>query len=359
MSVQDQINRITNEVASQKDIITQIKSLLETKILGSGGNGSGIIDVTELPTENIDENAIYRVTGSFVARKPRILYIAENNFISLTGMILSGGAPQPPNYYLVDELSDLILTDLNMGVVHIYILKDTGIAYVNLSDIGIITLGLALFGQEGFDKGKLDLALMLQGTGGITDGIYTTFYVEDKARFFIRENNNWKELTSSVTSAGDLINELTFELDEDYFKLSDGSYATIINMTKFMYNPFLSYVNIPGSVQFILPAAFMNCESLGCIILNEGLREIYPAAFAGTAIQKIVIPSTVEYIGSGVFSDCGGLRTVTFRGTPTELEDCFSGCEIYDINVPWSEGEVAGAPWGAIKSTINYNYTGE
>ena len=29
-----------------------------------GGGGSGIIDVTELPTENIDENAVYRVVTS-------------------------------------------------------------------------------------------------------------------------------------------------------------------------------------------------------------------------------------------------------------------------------------------------------
>jgi hypothetical protein len=27
--------------------------------------------------------------------------------------------------------------------------------------------------------------------------------------------------------------------------------------------------------------------------------------------------------------------------------------------VPWAEGAVANAPWGATNATINYNYTGE
>ena len=35
------------------------------------------------------------------------------------------------------------------------------------------------------------------------------------------------------------------------------------------------------------------------------------------------------------------------------------GCtNLTTINVPWAEGAVAGAPWGATNATINYNYTG-
>jgi hypothetical protein len=38
----------------------------------------------------------------------------------------------------------------------------------------------------------------------------------------------------------------------------------------------------------------------------------------------------------------------------------FSGCaNITTINVPWAEGAVENAPWGATNATINYNYTGE
>jgi len=34
----------------------------------------------------------------------------------------------------------------------------------------------------------------------------------------------------------------------------------------------------------------------------------------------------------------------------------FNGCtQTFDIYVPWSEGEVAGSPWGATNATIHYN----
>lgn len=39
--------------------------------------------------------------------------------------------------------------------------------------------------------------------------------------------------------------------------------------------------------------------------------------------------------------------------------DAFEGCtNLITINVPWVEGAVANAPWGATNATINYNYTG-
>ena len=38
-------------------------------------------------------------------------------------------------------------------------------------------------------------------------------------------------------------------------------------------------------------------------------------------------------------------------------ENAFSNCaSLQTINVSWGEGEVANAPWGAPKATINYNY---
>lgn len=37
----------------------------------------------------------------------------------------------------------------------------------------------------------------------------------------------------------------------------------------------------------------------------------------------------------------------------------FSGCtNLTSIKVPWAEGAVANAPWGATNAAITYNYTG-
>ena len=72
------------------------------------------------------------------------------------------------------------------------------------------------------------------------------------------------------------------------------------------------------------------------------------------------IPEKVAFVGSGSFSGCTGITTITFKGTPKNIYNVFDGCtNLTTINVPWSEGEVANAPWGATNATINYNYTGE
>jgi hypothetical protein len=48
---------------------------------------------------------------------------------------------------------------------------------------------------------------------------------------------------------------------------------------------------------------------------------------------------------------------MTFKGTPTNIAtDAFYNCRnLLDIYVPWAEGEVANAPWGATNATIHYN----
>ena len=73
------------------------------------------------------------------------------------------------------------------------------------------------------------------------------------------------------------------------------------------------------------------------------------------------LPSGVTSIGSNAFGICKGLTELTFKGTPNSINSkAFASCtNLATINVPWAEGEVANAPWGATNATINYNYTGE
>lgn len=61
------------------------------------------------------------------------------------------------------------------------------------------------------------------------------------------------------------------------------------------------------------------------------------------------------------FYNCANLTELTFEGTPALIhQTAFSGCtNLTVINVPWSEGDVANAPWGAVNATINYDYTGD
>lgn len=100
-------------------------------------------------------------------------------------------------------------------------------------------------------------------------------------------------------------------------------------------------------------------RTLESVTFPEGITEIGSYVFQRcTALVITGIPDSVAAIGTRAFYGCNGLPSVTFRGTPlTIASDAFSGCSrLLTLNVPWAEGEVAGAPWGATKATINYNY---
>ena len=123
------------------------------------------------------------------------------------------------------------------------------------------------------------------------------------------------------------------------------------------YNLFVG--GLPDSVKTIDEGAFLGCTGLVLTFLPAHLEYIGDEAFRNCAGVKISeIPENVDYIGANAFYNIGD--TLTFKGTPSYISPtAFSntGFNNYSeiINVPWSEGEVEGAPWGAPNATINYN----
>ena len=102
------------------------------------------------------------------------------------------------------------------------------------------------------------------------------------------------------------------------------------------------------------------------IILNEGITEIELSGFRATFglenkdLRVLKIPSTVENIGENAFSSNRFEGGIIFKGTPLSIaSNAFTDIKETTIKVPWSEGEVENAPWGATNATIIYNYTGE
>ena len=108
--------------------------------------------------------------------------------------------------------------------------------------------------------------------------------------------------------------------------------------------------------------AFSQCSNLALTSLPAGITSIGNNAFNSCGKLALTsMPAGITSIGSYSFSNCTGLTTITFEGTPQSINSyAFSGCtNLTTINVPWAEGAVAGAPWGATNATINYNYTPE
>lgn len=126
----------------------------------------------------------------------------------------------------------------------------------------------------------------------------------------------------------------------------------------------LTTVTIPDGVEIFRDYAFFNCNNLS-ITLPPNLVWLSANCCAGIANTTLTIPATVKEIDSLAFQSCANLTTVTFEGTPTTMYAASSGkksifynCNaLTDIYVPWAEGAVANAPWGATNATIHYNTT--
>lgn len=120
----------------------------------------------------------------------------------------------------------------------------------------------------------------------------------------------------------------------------------------------IAFETIPDVVSAIGGNTFMNCRELKINKLPSSLTTIESYAFQNCSkITISEIPVGVTFLGTQCFSGCTGMTSITFKGTPQSIQNnVFQLCNsLLDIYVPWSEGEVANAPWGATKATIHYN----
>ena len=107
---------------------------------------------------------------------------------------------------------------------------------------------------------------------------------------------------------------------------------------------------------------FRNVSSFGA---NSNFIDDFPViestalySFGGTGFVDIIIPASYKGATRNYsFAGCTHLERVRFLGTPTTLMNGAFGANnrLTDVYVPWSEGEVANAPWGASRATIHYN----
>lgn len=136
-----------------------------------------------------------------------------------------------------------------------------------------------------------------------------------------------------------------------YSRIRDNAFYSCSNLT---------LTSLPSSVIAIGAYAFYNCSNLALTSLPNTVTTIKNRAFYNCYNLVLTsLPSSVTTIGSYAFQYCTGLVSLTFKGVPNSVDsNVFSNCaNLTTINVPWAEGAVANAPWGATNATINYNYT--
>ena len=79
---------------------------------------------------------------------------------------------------------------------------------------------------------------------------------------------------------------------------------------------------VPSTVLRITNGEFANCTSLKNVTLPEGLETILGNAFENcTSLESIIIPSSVKSIESSAFMGCTSLKTIQFTGDMPEIGD--------------------------------------
>ena len=136
--------------------------------------------------------------------------------------------------------------------------------------------------------------------------------------------------------------------------------GTIVPEYAFAYLAELTSVDMPDNVIAIGDNGFYRCPKLSLTSLPSGITSIGQYAFRNCSKMVLTsLPSGITSIGDFAFANCTGLETVRFTSTVSSIPNgVFSGCtKLSTIYVPWSQGQVANAPWGASKATIIYDYT--
>lgn len=159
-------------------------------------------------------------------------------------------------------------------------------------------------------------------------------------------------------------------LDEDlHFTIPDGVTVLRESALSRMYPDSVKgivYITLPDSIEEIRSGVFGYNPRICIGQLPPNLKKIDGnfAAYATSLFgdkTELEIPASLETLGALAFYQCssGAIATITFKGTPTTIaNNAMQNANIKTINVPWAEGAVANAPWGATSATINYNYTG-
>lgn len=103
----------------------------------------------------------------------------------------------------------------------------------------------------------------------------------------------------------------------------------------------LTSISLPSTITDIGKRAFGSCDNLREVTLNEGLKRIAESAFMSVDLPSLVLPASLESVGTDAFT--GSIATLTVLCNQLTFDDNF-------FFWPWSEGQMI--VYAAQESTV-------
>ena len=327
------------------DLHGAIDSLIEG--FGKGEGGSGIIDVTELPTENIDENAVYRVLGSPIVKFWIVTPETKAEFADY--FKADSGLEIKLPTYVVTELPE-VMERMDMSALPftlpVYVLESTGYGYVssdgtnNSESVGSLSM---IAGVP--DKGWIDDIETITPSED-TAGIYTVRDGESYPTLYTYSNGEWAKFMDS-NEYEEIVSDYETEIDAREFKLArinfddyavlDEAKTTWVGISEQGVDA--RCYEVPNTITAIGEGALKSVKILKHISFEENstLSNIGAEAFRlHTSLANIELPDSVTSIGANAFNCCFGLTEMIIPSKVTSIgEGAFWDCDnLVSVNVP-------------------------
>ena len=198
------------------------------------------------------------------------------------------------------------------------------------------------------------------GNSNFTGNVSATGFIltaPNGSKFMLKVNNTGELIAEGIGTEG-----LVYTLIDGGYSVS-GYTGTDANVIVPAYYNGLPVIDLGKDVYGVF-SLYNNPNQIDIqsIILPDTLLTINQMVFdTCSALNSLTIPASVKFIDQIALYMCNGPEEIIFKGTHEQLSDGAFGSNtgIAHIYVPWGEGEVAGAPWGASEADVHYNWREE
>ena len=169
----------------------------------------------------------------------------------------------------------------------------------------------------------------------------------------------YDELASGEKPSGDItlsVEDVTTTVFRDKWAITSIHAPNCVSVVNFAFSGCSGVTEIEfPKLEKVGNNAFTNIRATHIVL--PALKTAGAGAFASQAmVRHICVGENIETLEASFFNNMLAGWSIKLKGKPTSIAtNAFGSTTTGDIYVPWSEGEVSGAPWGATGATVHYN----